>query len=167
LLKAAITLCLLAVLAVACGEPAPTSPGARGAAGGGAAGTCLVGTTDCDDTPDTPVSSGPGGGSYDEGRPQRVKPQPGMADTHILSWEKATPKGKRHVIVEFWSGVEPCYVLDHVDVDYGPKKVTITVWEGNDPLDEDEGCIEIAVLKSTKVKLSEPLGDRTIVDGAE
>jgi hypothetical protein len=185
--KAVAALVVVASLAVACGDPAPTSPGSAGASGGGAAGTCPVGTADCNDTPDTPmgsdsgmamcvegvedcddmVVSGPGGSSSDERRPQRVKPQPGMTDLHKVGWEDANARGNRKVVVEFWSGVEPCYVLDHVDVEYRDDEVEITLWEGGDPAEPDTACIEIAVLKSTKVKLSEPLGDRTIVDGAE
>jgi len=37
------------------------------------------------------------------------------------------------VAIDFTSGVEPCDVLDHVDVAYGADAVTITLFEGHDP----------------------------------
>ena len=60
----------------------------------------------------------------------------------------------------------PCSVLDHVDVAYGTDAVTITLYEGSDPISRNVACIDIAMLASTTVKLDQPLGDRTIVDGA-
>ena len=40
----------------------------------------------------------------------------------------------RTVTIDFWSGVEPCYVLDHVDVGYATDEVTITLFEGTEPV---------------------------------
>jgi hypothetical protein len=71
----------------------------------------------------------------------------------------------RTVAIDFVSGIEPCYVLDHVDVTYGEDRVTITLHEGSDPDAGDVACIDIGVYKRTIVVLDEPLGDRTIVDG--
>ncbi|GAA0968507.1 hypothetical protein GCM10009555_014040 [Acrocarpospora macrocephala] len=65
----------------------------------------------------------------------------------------------------WWSGVEPCNSLDRVDVTYSATEVTVTLWEGT--TDKDAICIEIAIEKKTIVKLSEPVGDRKIVDGAK
>ena len=69
------------------------------------------------------------------------------------------------VSVGFVSGVAPCSVLDHVDVDYGTDTVTITLFEGHDPSAGDVACIDIGVLKRVIVTLDQPLGGRTIVDG--
>ncbi len=68
--------------------------------------------------------------------------------------------------IDFTSGVEPCDVLDHVDVAYGADAVTITLFEGHDPGGGDVACIEIGVFKRTIVTLDRPLDARAIVDGA-
>ena len=101
------------------------------------------------------------------GRPEPVKPRPGMADLRPVAWEKArqTPDG-RHLRVVYWSGVEPCNVLDHVDVRYAEKKITVTLYEGSDPTQPDVACIEIALQKVVKLKLDEPVDGRKLVDGA-
>jgi hypothetical protein len=70
------------------------------------------------------------------------------------------------VTVTYWTGIEPCAVLDHVDVQYGTDSVTLTLLIGSDPDAGDVACIEIAVLRSTVVTLDEPLAGRSIVDGA-
>ncbi len=66
----------------------------------------------------------------------------------------------------WWSGVEPCNVLDRVEVEYTDEAVTMTLFEGHTETEEDVACIEIAMKKATIVELDEPLGDREIVDGA-
>jgi hypothetical protein len=98
---------------------------------------------------------------------QLVEPTPGMADvrSHISDHVVVSDDG-RSVTVFFWSGVEPCYVLDHVDVDEAPDAVTITLFEGHDTSDGDVACIDIALLKKVVVRLDAPVGDRSIVDGA-
>ena len=72
----------------------------------------------------------------------------------------------RTLTVFFWSGVEPCYVLDHVDVEEGPGSITITLFQGSDPQVTNVACIDIALLKKVTVQLEEPVGARRIVDGA-
>lgn len=98
--------------------------------------------------------------------PQVVEPRPGMADARPRPFDSATvdPDGVT-VSIDFVSGVEPCYVLDHVDVVEGPDEVTITLFEGHDPAAGQVACIEIGVFKRTIVTLSGPIGDRPIVDG--
>ena len=143
---------------VACGEPSgsPAPP-----AGGGSEPS----------SPDSPISIRPEPGSdvHDVGgRPERVRPRPGMSDLRPVAGEKArlTPDG-RHLRVVYWSGVEPCNVLDHVDVGYATESVTVTLYEGSDPEQPDVACIEIALQKVVKVSLEEPLGGRKILDGAD
>ncbi|MCD6021624.1 MAG: hypothetical protein K0R20_1334 [Actinomycetia bacterium] len=96
-----------------------------------------------------------------------VEPTPGMADVrpHIFDHVVVNDDGSS-VTVYFWSGVEPCYVLDHMDVDEGPGAVTITLFEGHDTSAGDVACIDIALLKKVVVPLDAPVGDRRIVDGA-
>ena len=120
------------------------------------------------DDPDEPVSSSPVTGPPPaDGRPQLVEPEPGLADVFARPFDTATAnEDTTSVTIDFWSGVEPCTMLDHVDVTYGPRAVTITLFEGRDPNADDVACIEIAVAKRVVVGLDEPLGDRRIVDGA-
>jgi hypothetical protein len=72
----------------------------------------------------------------------------------------------RTIDVRFWSGVEPCSVLDHVDVAYGSDTVTITLFQGSDPNAGLVACPDIAVLKQVTVTLDQDLAGRRIVDGA-
>ncbi len=91
-----------------------------------------------------------------------------MKDVHRLPFESATPGADgKTVRVVWWSGVEPCNVLDHVEVAETPAMVTITLYEGHDPDAQEVACIELAVQKSTLVELEQPLGDRKLVDGAQ
>ena len=61
----------------------------------------------------------------------------------------------RHVMVRltWWSGVEPCNVLDSVGVETAGSHIRLTIREGADQ--RDVACIEIAMLKATVVDLGE------------
>jgi hypothetical protein len=144
-------LVLCAALLVACGGGA-SEPGAQPG------------------DPDSPVSDTPDPNAPSEPNtgPSFVTPQPGQADVRAINWDRAKVLGPRQVRVRFWSGIEPCYVLDRVKVDYREDEVAISLFEGHTPpqdQDEDVACIEIAVLKATDVKLDEPLAGRAIMDG--
>lgn len=119
-----------------------------------------IDTTEAGDTPVAPVSTA------QPESPQQVTPQSGMLDVRPIAWREAEALDSRTVRVWFDSGVEPCYVLDHVTVDYGVNEVAITLYEGTAPQATDTVCIQIAVDKVTDVMLDEPLGNRTIVDGS-
>ncbi|MBW3618610.1 MAG: hypothetical protein KY461_00040 [Actinobacteria bacterium] len=95
-----------------------------------------------------------------------VTPTPGMADVRPVPWDASTIDGT-NVTVAWWSGVAPCNVLDRVEVDEGDEVVTITLFEGSDPAEPDAACIDIAQRKRTTVELSEPVGRRSLVDGAD
>jgi hypothetical protein len=167
----------IAVLSLAAVAGAGTSSGAS--PGGGAAGACLEGTTDC---VDTPMPTGPDGSTgsaaggtcpvgtpdcVDTPMPQVVEPTPGMADVYARIFDTATVGADdRTVTIDFTSGVEPCYVLDHVDVAATDDAVTITLFEGHDPAAGDVACIEIGVFKQVVITLDEPLDGRPILDGA-
>jgi hypothetical protein len=121
--------------------------------------------SDCDDTVGSPGDDGkimdPGHGG------ELVEPRPGMAGVRPHAFDRVdVSEDGRTATVLYWSGVEPCYVLDHVDVEYGANAVTITLYEGHDPDADDVACIEIALMKKVVVELDEPVGDREIVDGA-
>jgi hypothetical protein len=103
----------------------------------------------------------------DTAAPQIVEPRPGMAGVRARPFDSASVQADGvTVTIDFVSGIEPCYVLDHVEVVETPDEVTITLFEGHDPAAGDAVCIEIGVFKRTVVTLDEPIGDREIVDGA-
>jgi hypothetical protein len=90
-----------------------------------------------------------------------------MADVHARPFDDATVADDDVTVnVDFTSGVEPCSVLDHVDVSYGANAVTITLYEGYDPSAGQVACIDIAAFKRVVVTLDQPLDGRKIVDGA-
>jgi hypothetical protein len=119
-------------------------------------------------SPDGPVSStpSPGGSGLGQRTHRLVVPEPGMDDVRPIRWQSVRSVDARMLMIRFTSGVEPCYVLDHVDVEYGREHVAVTLFEGHDPGAGDVACIEIAELKRVRVELAEPLGNRRIVDGA-
>ena len=120
--------------------------------------------------PDTPVSSCPG----DEPRTtdpgdsaEPVEPRPGMVNVSPIPFDHVdVGDDDRTLTVFFWSGVEPCYVLDRVDVDESPGSIRITLFQGSDPDVTNVACIDIALLKKVTLQLDEPVGTRRIVDGA-
>ena len=145
----------------ACGDPSGT-PAVN--PGGG-------GSSISDGPPDGPVSSTPSPGDDKPGpfKPTFIRPRPGMADLHPMQWQKAkVSKNGRSVTIHFYIGVEPCYVLDHIDVKYGARAVTITLYQGHDrDAGDNVACIELAMAAAVRLQLDEPLGDRRIVDGAK
>jgi hypothetical protein len=152
-LRSTIALSLLLLALAACGDPS-TSPAAGGPT-----------TTTLD--PETPVSSTPGDHPGGQPHPRVVEPRPGMADVHPIPWQRVSAAADDTTLkVHFTSGVEPCYVLDSVDVKYQAKKVIVTLQEGHEPQDEDTACIDLAEFKVTEVALDEPLDGRKVVDGA-
>ena len=144
--------------------PSVTQPPNDGAGSPGSPGmACPLEHPDCVDT---------GFGSGDNTdlppeRPQIVEPRPGMVDVRPTGFDDVSVgDDDRTVTLTFWSGVEPCYVLDHVDVRADADTVTITLFQGSDPNAGDVACIEIAVKKQVTITLDEPLAGRDIVDGA-
>ncbi|MEU5859679.1 MULTISPECIES: hypothetical protein [unclassified Nonomuraea] len=110
----------------------------------------------------TPVTTGPTKG------PEPVKPVGDAINVHKVRWTKATPVSRgKQVRLTWWSGVEPCTVLDEVKVKETAKKVTITLYEGTSPKAKSVSCIMLAVEKTTTVKLKHALGKRKLVDGAK
>ena len=182
---------LVALLGTACGSDAPDAEGGLPTdGGGGAAGACLVGAEDCQDTggdmgapppssmcaedapdcDDTVVSPPnedlPADGAPDEPEPRFVEPKGDLIDVHPVAWnEVAVDEDDQAITVQWWSGVEPCHALSKVSVDYTDEAVTITVLEGAE--ESDVACIEIAELKAYRIQLDEPLGPRSILDGAD
>jgi hypothetical protein len=141
-------------------DPVVVDPGKCGEQVSGTGPDAIVSYTPCPGD-DDPVVPDPYGNA------QRVEPRPGMSDVSPRIFDKVVVgDDDRTLTIFFWSGVEPCYVLDHVDLAYGPGAITVTLFEGHDASASDAACIEIALLKKVVVQLDEPVGDRRIVDGA-
>jgi hypothetical protein len=99
-----------------------------------------------------------------EPTPSLVTPRPGLVDVRPHIWESVKVEDERTLLIQFYGGVEECYGLDHVDVEYASDSITVTLYEGR--VREARTCIELAVLKAVRIELDEPVGGREIVDGA-
>jgi hypothetical protein len=181
------------VLFAACGSPDSTEAGSGGS-GGGSSGNPGAGTTpgsespvdddvydrdkDCEpgvmveegDDPDDAVTHQPCPTEPVPGKPKYELVEPFEGETtnvRPVRWERALPgDDKRTFLLVYWSGVEPCNVLDRVEVTERANEVVATIYEGASAEKSDVVCIEIAVQKAVEITLDEPLGDRKLVDGA-
>jgi hypothetical protein len=129
-------------------------------------------------SPDQPVTSDPGGNGSSggggsapvdpaPGQPTLVFPKPGLRNVHPVAIEQLEARvAGRHVVLNarWWSGVEPCSVLDSVAVKQDGRTITVSVREGSS--DENAMCIDIAMLKATPIDLGDlDPGTYTIVAG--
>jgi hypothetical protein len=185
---------LLAPLALsACANASSVLPGEGDASGGGGSGVSVPGAPGSDgaidrenpvdrvikpcgteevvgDGPDASVGYTPCPSDQAPAEPvaSPVTPSPGMAGVRARGWDSADVSADgMQVTLGFVSGIEPCAVLDRVAVDYGSKAVIVTLFEGHDPDAGDVACNDIGVYKSVTVDLTEPLGGRTVKDGAD
>ncbi|HEV2087396.1 MAG TPA: hypothetical protein VGR21_03680, partial [Cryptosporangiaceae bacterium] len=113
----------------------------------------------------SPKESPPAGETPTGGNPSLVTPRAGMSNVRPVRWESAKAAGPRAVVLTYWSGVEPCHVLDRVSVQYLRDAVRITLFEGSDPRAGNPVCIDIATQKAVRVELTEPLGGRRVIPG--
>src|SRR4051794_12746824 len=154
----AATCAVLALVAAACSgavaSPAPTIPPSVGPSPGATSPSAV--------SPDNPIgtdpgSQDPGGGGPGLGQPTLVFPKPGTRNVHPVSVEQLEARvAGRHVVLNarWWSGVEPCSVLDSVVVKQDGKTFTISVREGS-AAGPDVACIDIAMLKATPIDLGD------------
>ncbi|HEU0236503.1 MAG TPA: hypothetical protein VFR14_08695 [Candidatus Limnocylindrales bacterium] len=99
---------------------------------------------------------GGGGLPGDPGQPQLVVPQSGQLMVHPVAIAEllARVEGRSVTLnARWWSGVEPCSVLDSVTIDRDGSTITIGLHEGTSDL--DAVCIAIAVEKVTVIDLGE------------
>lgn len=98
-------------------------------------------------------------------QPAMVNPRAGMDNVHRMSWRRAEVLNDRTLRIHYESGVEPCSVLDRVEVDYRTSEIAVSLFEGSDPAFKDAVCIMIAQFKAVDVPLDQPVNGRKIVDG--
>ncbi|WP_204050370.1 hypothetical protein [Microbispora siamensis] len=153
----------LLFLAVACGGTSSTSASPEQPEGSPSGAGADHGS------PASPAGTAPAGPSgAPSGAPSPVTPAGPTLNPRKVPWESATPAADgRSLDVVWWSGVEPCTVLDRVEVTETARQVTVTLYEGQDRRSPDAVCIAIAILKTTKVHLKAPLDGRKVVDGAK
>jgi hypothetical protein len=123
-----------------------------------------------------PGSTSTGGGKTNTGSGQAagkvrgdspavaLTPKPGQANVAPITWDRFEMVDSNTVRVYFMSGVEPCSVLDSVKVVYAKEIIRIAIYMGSDPTQQDAVCPALARLAYTDVDLTEPVGEREIVD---
>jgi hypothetical protein len=124
---------------------------------------------------DEPVSASPsdgagGGASSDPGfgvGAKPIVPKPGQAiDIHPIAAEQlaARVEGNKIIVKALWfSGVEPCTILDSIVVNKGEGTYTITLQEGSSP--QEIACIAIAEQHVTEFEIPDVApGTWTIAD---
>ena len=172
--KTAALRALLAVLAVsllfaACsGAAAPAPSGTPIPPSASPSPSAPGGGTDPGVGSGKPIGGAPGDpGVVDPGQPQFVVPRPGQQNIHPVSVEEMDVRVEgRHAVLNarWWSGIEPCTVLDSVAWKRDGKTITISVREGSG--EGDLICIDIAVYKATIIDLGElDPGEYTVVAG--
>jgi hypothetical protein len=111
-------------------------------------------------SPDAPVTappSDPADPSLDPGIGDGAKlvvPKPGQLDVRDVQADSLTARadGSTIVVTATWfSGVEPCNILDQVIVTKGASSFAITLREGHGP--EEVACIAIAELHKTEIAI--------------
>jgi ABC-type transport system substrate-binding protein len=117
--------------------------------------------------PDEPVTGAGGSdpGQAGEPQPQLVVARPGQRNLHDVNVNRLQGQvlegGRVIVRATFYSGIEPCSVLDSVRVIRDGDNFTITLRQGTGK--GDVACIDIALLKATDIELGVlPAGTYTI-----
>ena len=140
-----ISILLLVVFALAaCGSAAVTPT----TSGGGMA-MCAEGVTDCDDM----VIENPNGGDVAVPTGNAVNPMP-VTEATVISAEGD------EVRFSVWMGVEPCDVIDRVEVTETESTVDVEIFRGVG--DIAATCVAMAVERTVVAELAAPLGDRVL-----
>lgn len=143
-MKRTIALALVLVVAAACGQA--TTPTTVPAGGGMA--MCAPEVPDCVDV----VVVEPGG---DVAIPtgNAVNPEP-VTEAAFIGTEG------NQVLFSVWMGVEPCDVIDRVEVTETATEVDVEIFRGVG--DIAATCIALAVERTVIAELEAPLGDRIL-----
>ena len=115
------------------------------------------------------VSSGPlPPPSGDPGAPNPVTPEPVRdARKHAFTRAEAVPGGSAVRVEGLLTPGPPCAVIGRADVVETANQVTITLWVGPRPDADCDGPQKMTQFPFViDVELREPLGGRTVIDGA-
>ncbi|MDZ4826270.1 MAG: hypothetical protein SGJ13_07365 [Actinomycetota bacterium] len=118
--------------------------------------------------PDTAVSSPPvdPGAPAEPGGAERVEPVGNAVNVNPVSFDPSEAEAvDGGVLIRFWGGVAPCFVLDRYEVEES-EVVTVNLYAGSDPSDPDGVCIELAKQYEVLVPLQSPLANRVVADGS-
>ncbi|MGQ0623501.1 MAG: hypothetical protein ACT4PP_02420 [Sporichthyaceae bacterium] len=132
------------------------------------AGREIVDPTVADETAtegEQPAGEQPAGKVRGDGAATAVEPRPGMDNLRTIAFDRTEKLGNGVIRIYYTSGIEPCDVLDHVEVDYSSQAVTLTVFMGSDPASPDAICPALARFSYTDITLDEGLDGREIRDG--
>jgi hypothetical protein len=124
-------------------------------------------TTSTTVAPGGTVSSPPIGRNpiASNGGPQRIVPTKDAAGVRPMTFDVAQVKAVAGgVLVRFWNGIAPCFVIDHYTVDETAQTVTVGLFAGHAKGSDNVACAELALRYELKVPLDAPLGNRKIVD---
>jgi ABC-type transport system substrate-binding protein len=166
-LRALLALLAVSLLISACaGAAAPSAPPSEAppsASPGGSGAGSDPGTSSGEPIPGDPGDPG----VPDPGQAQLVVPQPGQNNVRPVKVQDMEVRiAGRHAVLNarWWSGVEPCNILDSVAWKRDGTTITISVREGSG--DGDLICIDIAVYKAAAIDLGElEPGDYTVIAG--
>lgn len=138
-------------------SPSPSSSPSPGQSDGGKTGGGSSGGGAITGKPIDPIGGNPiVGGVPPLGEPKMVLAHPGQADVHpvgVVKLEVAVSGQRAALRAMWWSGIEPCTMLDSVVVRRDRSTISITVREGSPPNAGNVACIDIALLKGTLVDL--------------
>lgn len=98
---------------------------------------------------------------------QPPEPEPTMTNPRGVRIDSYYAYDERRLAINYTIGVPACYgTIDRPEVTETRRSVTVTLTRIEPTGKDDVACIEIALLKSVDIVLSEPLGDRVVRDGS-
>jgi hypothetical protein len=159
--RTAVALLLAALVLAACGgDDADVRAAAPSTAPTSSTTTTAPPGSSVSSRPQDPGASVP---SFRRG--ERIAPHGDATDVHALSFDPAEVHAvDGGVVVPFWGGVAPCFVLVRFEVHETAQQVDIALFAGHDRSAEGRACIELAKRYEVKVPLDAPLGNRKVVD---
>lgn len=115
-----------------------------------------------------PMEEAPDEGADPDGV-MRVEPYEGnVNEPYPVSWDQVRIDVEAQTMtLRYVAGAQPCTVLASVEVDYDDEAVVATVLLGTPDEAATMTCIAAAFTYEVTVELAEPVGTRSVVDGAD
>lgn len=105
------------------------------------------------------------GASSDATGPVQLHPRGDLRDVRPVPWERYESTEDDALDVFFLSGVPDCWGLSRVDVAENSDVVEVTVLIGIPTAPSQDDCIDVGISAYTAVRLAQPLGSRSVIDG--